>query len=584
MPRIQLKLMGVLAALVLAVVASVGVLAERGLRAREMARIEQDLGERALLVQELLRSASGDSASSVHALATRASAAAGARVTLIEGDGRVVGDSDVPLNLLPGIQNHGNRPEVLQALSGEIGRSTRDSATVRRPLLYLALPPDPAARGRIVRLAVDLGEIDAAIAGLRSELLVAGAVGLVGALLLSFLLARFTLRPVEELRDVVTDIAAGRLDRRLHWRSGDELGEIGASINRVAEQLRSRLEETRAEKTRLEAVLTSMVEGVLVVDAAGHVSLANPRFQELLGVWADPTGKLPVDLVRNEALHQALRDAATRDEEQVCELEIGSRILLVHAVAVPPVGRGGCVAVFHDVSELRRLDQVRRDFLANASHELRTPLTSIQGFAATLSSDSVPPEDARRFVDVIARNAERLKNLIDDLLELSQIEGRRQPLRLGEVDVAHVAEILLDDMRPRLEKRSIEAEIKLGAAGSAWGDRRAIEQVLTNLIDNAVKYSDEGGRIEIHIGAKPGRIEVSVHDTGLGIPADEVDRVFERFYRVDKARSRALGGTGLGLAIVKHLLQAMGGEIQVESTLGEGSRFSFWLPAAPPQT
>ena len=576
MPRIQLKLIGALALLVLAVVATVGGLAERGLRQREMARIEQSLTQRARLARELLRNSE---TSELDALADLAGEAARARVTLIDLDGRVVGDSDVPAALIGSLQNHASRPEVAAAVAGRVGRSTRDSATVRRPLFYLAVPPAEASQRLVVRLAVDLGELDAATAELRRELIVAGGVGLLGALLLSFVLARFTLRPVEELRDVVSDIADGSLERRLHWDTRDELGQIGASINRVAEQLRTRLDDAHAEKTRLEAVLRSMVEGVMVLDASGHVTLANPRLQELLDVWSDPVGKTPLDLMRSDATHRALSEAAHSEEPQVCELEIGPRTLLVHAVAVPPVGAGGCVAVFHDVSEIRRVEQVRRDFLANASHELRTPLTSIQGFATTLMQDEVPAEDARRFIEVISRNAERLKNLIDDLLELSQIEGRRDPLHPGEVDVGHLAQELLEDMRPRLEARSLQAALHVEKSPHAWGDRRAIEQVLTNLIDNAVKYSNEGGRIDVHVRDAAGRVEVEVADQGLGIPENEIARVFERFYRVDKARSRALGGTGLGLAIVKHLLQAMGGDIRLESKLGQGSRFSFWLPA-----
>ncbi len=582
MPRIQLKLMGALALLVVLIVAIVGGFAERELRARERDRIEHVLAEQAALTREILRYRGTITGAELDALANAAGRAAQARVTLIDPEGRVVGDSEVPTDQLGGLQNHADRPEVVAAMRGATGIAVRESATVRRPLLYVALPPEPESGSRVVRLAVDLDEIDAAIAELRGVLVAAGGIGLIGALVLSFGITRLTLRPVEELRSAVTDIADGRLETRLSWDTRDELGEISASINRVAEQLRTRLDEENSERTRLEAVLRSMVEGVLVIDPSGHVSLANPRLRELLDAWSEPIGKSPVELIRNETFHHALSEAASSPEPQVCELEVGPRTLLVHAVAVPPVGAGGCVAVLHDVSEIRRVEQVRRDFLANASHELRTPLTSIQGFAATLAQDEVSTDDARRFVDVIARNAERLKSLIDDLLELSQLEGRREPLRPAPVDVERLARQLLDDMRPRLRDKQVEAELHAAGPSQALGDRRGVEQILTNLIDNAVKYTDAGGRIDVQVRDVGGRVEVEVADTGLGIPEEEVDRVFERFYRVDKARSRALGGTGLGLAIVKHLLQAMGGDIRVESKLGEGSRFTFWLPTAPP--
>lgn len=582
MPRIQLKLMGALALLVLAVVGTMGFLAERGLRERELARIERGLEQRARLVRQLLRDGLTDSPEALAALAEQAGTAARARVTLIDPDGRVVGDSEVASGALPGMENHGNRPEVLEARNGRVGSSTRTSATVRRPMLYLALPPDAQARGRIVRLAVDLEEVEAATAELRRVLMLAGALGLFGALVLSFAIARYTLQPIEELRRVVTDIADGKLDTRLRLSAKDELGEIAGSINRVAQQLRNRLDETAAEKKRLEAVLGSMVEGVLVLDAGGHITLANPRLQELLGAWFDPHGKTPLDLIRNEAAHQALIDAATTEGFQVLELQVGPRTLLMHATAVPPVGQGGCVAVFHDVSEIRRVDQIRRDFLANASHELRTPLTSIRGYAATLLEGEPSPEQRQKFLEVISRNAERLSNLIDDLLELSQIEGRREPLHASEVEIEHVVRTLLDDLAPRLAQRGITAAVDSDGPTRVWADRRAVEQILTNLIDNALKYSDEGGRIDVTLLRSGGGIQACVADEGIGIPEDEIDRVFERFYRVDKARSRALGGTGLGLAIVKHLVQASNGTIRVESSVGEGSRFTFWLPSDPP--
>ncbi len=574
--------MGALAVLVLAIIAIVGVVAERGLRARELSRIERNLEVRAGLVREALGAEPRTDVASLDAMADEAGEAAHARVTLIERSGRVVGDSEVPTELLPTLQNHADRPEVIAALAGRVGVSSRTSATVRQPLLYLALPPDPSQHDLVVRLAIDTAEVDTATSELRAGLALAGLVGLVGALALSFVITRLTLRPVEELRNVVTDIANGKLERRLRWNTRDELGEIAGSINQVAEQLRGRYDDAAAEKTRLEAVLGSMVEGVLVLDSRGHITLANRRLQELLDVWLDPRGKTPLDLIRSEAIHQTLSNATTSGEPQVRELEVGRRVLLVHAAGLPPAGGGGCVAVFHDVTQIRKLDQVRRDFLANASHELRTPLTSIQGFAATLQQNDLPEKDRRSFVEVIARNAERLSHLIDDLLELSQIEGRREPLRRSEIDVAHIARTLLEDLGPRLAQRSLQAEIHAESPPRAWGDRRAVEQVLTNLLDNAVKYTDEGGRIDVTLRADGARLQVVVQDTGLGIPEDEVDRVFERFYRVDKARSRALGGTGLGLSIVKHLLQAMNGEIRLDSKIGEGSRFTFWLPAAPP--
>jgi two-component system phosphate regulon sensor histidine kinase PhoR len=240
----------------------------------------------------------------------------------------------------------------------------------------------------------------------------------------------------------------------------------------------------------------------------------------------------------------------------------------------------GTVAVFHDVTELRRLESVRRDFVANASHELQTPLTAIRGFAETLVANELSREEVRGQLGVILRNSERLENLIRDMRELSRVESRRVPLQPGEVDVSKLTRALLADMEPRLREHSLEASVSDRGVVAAWADRRAVDQVLSNLLDNALKYTDPGGRINVALEAQPDVVRVSVSDTGIGIPAEHRPRIFERFYRVDTTRSRALGGTGLGLSIVRHLVQAMDGEVYVESEPGQGSAFHFTLPRA----
>jgi len=289
--------------------------------------------------------------------------------------------------------------------------------------------------------------------------------------------------------------------------------------------------------------------------------------------------------VRNADIDRALGEAAESDGIVAREIErvgLEERTLRMHAARFP-AGRGpraGTVAVFHDVSEIRRLEQVRRDFIANASHELRTPLTSIQGFADTLLEGEFSAEDAAGPLGAIARNAQRLGVLIEDLLELSRIESRRAPLRPGEVDASRVCSILIEDAEPRLREARLEARSRVGHGIVAWVDQGALEQAITNLLDNAIKYTEPGGHVSLEVTDLGERIEIAVQDDGVGIPEEELDRIFERFYRVDKARSRALGGTGLGLAIVKHLAQAMGGDVQVESQPGRGSRFVLNLPAA----
>jgi two-component system phosphate regulon sensor histidine kinase PhoR len=391
-------------------------------------------------------------------------------------------------------------------------------------------------------------------------------------------------RRVHELLGVLESIAGGDLGQRLPWRTGDELGAIASAIDDMAEQLRRRLEQASDEQARLRAVLTGMVEGVLVLDRGGRVILANPRLRELFGAWGAVEGRPALEVIRRADVEAALGDAARTAEPVVREIQLssgGGRHLEMHAVRFPSQGPLlGTVAVFHDVTEIHRLEGIRRDFVANVSHELRTPLTAIRGFAETLRGSDVPAEQRAKYLDVILRHADRLTALIEDLLELSRIEGGIRGLALEPVDAAALARDLLQDLKPRLDAGRLSGEVRAEPAPRALADRRALEQVLLNLLDNAIKYSEPGGRIEIAISGAPPWVRIDVADTGIGIPESDRGRIFERFYRVEKARSRDLGGTGLGLAIVKHLVQAQDGEVFVGSHEGQGTTFTIRLPAA----
>jgi len=401
-----------------------------------------------------------------------------------------------------------------------------------------------------------------------------------------WLLTRRLLDPLRRIERFASEVAAGDLDRRLGWRAGGELGRIAESLDRMADELQRRIGEATSEKEQLQAVLAGMVEGVLVVNAQGRLVLANPRLREMFAVWGEVAGRTPLEVIRHAGVDDALRAAAATTELVAREIQVGmgegGRSILVHAAAYPPgASRLGTVAVFHDVTELRRLESMRRDFVANVSHELKTPLTAIRGFAETLVSADVPPEDVEKYLSVILRHAERLSNLIEDLLELSRIESRKQPLRVGPVDVARVAASIMAGMEPQLRARDLDVELVPGDAPAALADRGAVEQILTNLLDNAAKYTNPGGHVEVRVGSEGHAVRIDVRDDGVGIPKQDLPRIFERFYRVEKARSRDLGGTGLGLAIVKHLVQAMDGEIHVASEVGRGSTFTILLPEAP---
>jgi len=584
-PRSQLKLTSAFVGVVILVVTVWGVVAERGLRRAELERIALSLEERAALVGELTRGIRFDETAraELDAVADRSGTAAAARVTLIARDGTVLGDSDVPFDRLPGVANHADRPEVRAALAGRVGHSTRRSATVGRELYYLAAPVEG---GGVARVAVDLSSLEMAVARLRYELFAAGAIGVFTALALSYALSWLTLRPVREMRRVAAAIAGGRLEDRVSLGSGAELADIAHAINQMAEQLRLRLEEVTHEKEQLHAVLEGMVEGVLVVDAKGTVLLANSRLREFYAVSDEIVGRPLLEAIRDAVLDEIIARAAHTDEAVEGEIAVGGRIpraLHVHAARFPSNGtpRVGTVAVLHDVTELERLEGVRRDFVANASHELRTPLAAIRGFAETLlQNDALSEADRRSYLEVIDRHARRLGSLVGDLLDLSTIESRETTLEPQAIDVRAAAVELLADWEPRIRERQLDVRLTGEDDAVALADPRAVEQILTNLFDNALKYTEPGGAIDLDFEADDRSVRLRVRDSGIGIPADDLARIFERFYRVDKARSRALGGTGLGLSIVKHLAQRMGGEVRVESELDEGSTFSVTLPRA----
>jgi two-component system phosphate regulon sensor histidine kinase PhoR len=439
---------------------------------------------------------------------------------------------------------------------------------------------------RALRGGPDPLPLAGALALLRTALPAAAGIALVASLAVALGLSNSLLRDLREMRRMASAIAAGDLGYRLPLRFGEELGGIATALQRMAEQLRERAELATREKEQLQAVLDGMVEGVLVVGPDQRILLGNRRLRELFGLAAEPLGRTALEAVRNAELADLLAAAEGSDAPLSRAIEVAHpahRTLRVHAVRMAPAGtsRGGVVAVLHDVTELMQLEKMRRDFVANASHELRTPLAAIHGFAETLlGNPSLSEADRRAYLDVIDRHARRLGAIVADLLELSRIESRETTFERAPIDMVKLAETLLRDWRPRIEEKQLAVSLVCERAGTAWGDAQACEQILSNLLDNAIKYTEAGGSITLRIGGDDRSLRVEVADTGVGIPERDLSRIFERFYRVDKARSRSQGGTGLGLAIVKHLVQGLGGEIQVESALGRGSTFSFTLPRA----
>ncbi|WP_164001324.1 sensor histidine kinase [Pyxidicoccus caerfyrddinensis] len=371
----------------------------------------------------------------------------------------------------------------------------------------------------------------------------------------------------------------------------DQLEEV-ANLEGAIDSLHARLSEQHSRLTQeartLTAVLDGMAEGVWVTDDAGTVVRHNDALRDILqSTSGELIGQRPLALLRNDELHDAVMRACREGASTRLELELEGLFPRTLSVRVTPLGRDlpGSAAVFHDITELRHLEKVRKDFVANVSHELRTPITAIRGYAETLQGGALnDPVMAPKMVEIIHRQSERLSELVEDLLELSRLESREVRLTLTEVPLAEAAARAADTVRPKAEGKSQRVSLHVPAELRALGDPRAVEQVLLNLLDNAVKYTPAGGRVDVYGACEEDRCVVRVKDTGLGIEPRHLSRIFERFYRVDKGRSRDMGGTGLGLSIVKHLLQAMEGEVKVESQPNEGSTFTIFLPrAAPPK-
>jgi two-component system phosphate regulon sensor histidine kinase PhoR len=495
-------------------------------------------------------------------VAERVAAAAGARVTVIDAGGRVLADSDAAGPL----ENHADRPEIASARERGVGHATRRSSTLGRDLRYVAV----AHEGRVVRIAVATDRAGRLVGRMRARVLAASAVALIVAALLGLLVASRVVRPLRAITDAAGRMSRGDYEAPLPRPSGDELGVLARSFEALRAELRARMGEITAERDRLVGLLDGMTEGVIVVEGDGRVRLANNAAAELLG--APPVGRTLAEAVRQPAARGAI-EAALAGRVGDAELERDGRTLWITA---RPLGTGA-LAVIHDVTRLRRLESVRRDFVANVSHELRTPVASIQSYAETLADGALAdPATARRFVEVIHRNAARLGRLVADLLTLARLEAR-EPVALEPVALAETAADVAETVRDQAAAAGVRVEVAVPDDLRALGRPDDVERLLLNLVDNAVKYGRRGGRVEVSARPEGGRVAIAVTDDGPGIESRHLPRIFERFYRVDEGRARDDGGTGLGLAIVKHLAESLGGEVAVESEVGKGATFIVWL-------
>jgi two-component system phosphate regulon sensor histidine kinase PhoR len=581
-----------------------GVMTVQSLEQRYLAQFGDALEAKTKLVehgfQPLFHSSTSlPSTSSLQETARDLGNRAAARVTLVAADGTVLADSAVRDADLSAVENHRARPEIQQALSTGHGQDIRPSHTTGERTMYHAIlmRPSQAASPFVVRVGLPMAVLDRELSELQQRLFLALGVAFLVALTLSVWLAHSITKPISDIASAARQLSFGNRVFHVRTTAQDEVGLLASTLNHMADQLHAKINELSEDRAQLLAVLTSMVEGVMVLDSRGLVLQINPALERMFGVSRlEARGRPCAELFRHQQLNDLvaviLQSHTYRQDEIV--LPLSGRCLQIEA---SPAGgerenEASVVLVFHDITELRRLEKIRKDFVANVSHELRTPLTSIKGYVeALLDGAKEDPAASTKFLEIILKQSDRLNLIIEDLLELSKIESGGVSLKEEPLELRSVIDRTLSMIKPIADKNRHRLVTAVDPSlPPVAGDEGRLVQVLTNLLDNAIKYTPSGGTITV--GAKlappvgkvepPARaIELSVTDTGIGIPEEDRPRVFERFYRVDKARSRELGGTGLGLAIVKHIIEGHGGQVWVEANPPHGSRFVVRLPPAP---
>jgi signal transduction histidine kinase len=504
-------------------------------------------------------------------LADEAGLATGHRVTLIDSTGHVVGDSDFDGPALQRLENHSTRPEVVDAIKGGVGSVRRMSPSTGEEQLYVAVK---AHRG-VARVSVTTRVVEEIFGRARNGVIVAGLISFLLAAILALLFSRSVSRPIVELRDVARSIAAG--ERRVHpaLSAPGEVGDLADAIYRLAEQLEARLSALAAEQSILTALVETLNEGVIGISPAHEVVRINEIGRRLLSIDRPlpfSIDYLPREVTLRSAISLALNGTETEPEEVV----IGGNTM---SLTARPLIDGGAVVALFDLTTIRKLEAVRRDFVANVSHELRTPLTIIGGFAETLQDPDIPAARKVEFAQTIYSNTQRMQRIVDELLDLSRIESGHWKPRLQAVTIADAAAEVFARVSSAAAKKDIRMETRIAPAGSVINvDSTALEQILLNLVENALRHTPERGTITIETAEAKNGVFLSVTDTGIGIAPEHLPRIFERFYRADSGRSREAGGTGLGLAIVKHLVEAHGGSVSATSVVGTGTTVRIFFP------
>lgn len=566
---------------------AVGIYTSSSLREFYYEQTAEDLKTSAWLVErQVVREASPFDSEFLNTLSSELGTKTNTRITIIDLSGKILGDSHEDPSRM---DNHSDRPEFMTAIKGQIGMALRFSNILEEEMMFIAVPITREKKiTGVVRTSIPTTFIDRAIQTIELKI---GGVGLMVALLaagISLIVSRRISRPLEQMKHSAQTIAKGEWKDKLSVTSDSvEISALSDTLNQMASQLEERISTITNQRNESEAVLSSMIEGVLAVDASERVIRLNKAAAKLLDIEADKSEGRPIEhIVRNPHLRNFVEKTLGGMETVETDLTIGSQneiFLQAHGAALRDVHGNsiGAVIVLNDVTSIRRLETVRRDFVANVSHELKTPITLIKGFLETLQQGAMEnKEKAEHFLNIMAKQVERLNSIIEDLLSLSRLEqdSGKPEIQMGRTSVHKILESVIRDLELKAVDRKTTINMNCDKELEVFSNPPLLSQAVLNLVDNALKYSEPGGQIEVEARETETEIVIGVQDFGCGIDSSHLPRLFERFYRVDQARSRQLGGTGLGLAIVKHIAQAHGGSVSVDSTLGKGSRFSIHLP------
>ncbi len=507
------------------------------------------------------------------------------RITVIDINGVVMADSGMPPEDLASMENHASRPEMQAALSGVVGQARRHSDTIGADMVYSAVPiSSEAAVLGAVRLAIPVHAVNQMVLAARRILFLSLILALFLSFVIGYILTRGITEPINKIIRASGKFSRGDFSHTIYLDSDDEIGRLAATLNTMARSLEEKIGEIEIKNQHLLAVFESMVEGIIVVDKDNRIVSVNSAFERIFdAARKDLEGKVFLEAVRNSDISDIIGSVLSSGAVKSSELSVVWPVQRIFQINASPVfERGevtGCLLVIHDVTELRKLETMRRDFVANVSHELKTPLTAMKGFVETLLEGALEDKDnARAFLKIIGDHTERLNSLVNDLLDLSYLESKNVRFDPERFDLSELAVRVLSGFGSHLKKKKVGVQFDLPDKLAVNADKDKIEQVLTNLIDNSIKFNRENGSIRVFAEVRDRSVKIKIKDSGAGIPEKDLPRIFERFYRVDKARSRELGGTGLGLAIVKHIVELHGGSVGVESIEGLGSTFWFSLP------